>query len=175
MMRSDGTSVKNLIKGALMELMTEKSYMDISVTDIITKANVARASFYRNYNSVSDIIDAIVEEMSDEMISDIIPVMRSKDERRWREFLFEHFYRFKRKKNKMSVIGVQNMSIIFSRMDYRMQQRANEYPNETLEDKYMATGKMGLINNITKKWMDNEMQETPEEIINYIMTFIMLF
>ena len=34
---------------------------------------------------------------------------------------------------------------------------------------------MKIINNITKKWMDNGMKETPEEMIDYIMSFITSF
>lgn len=67
------------------------------------------------------------------------------------------------------------MHVLFSRMDNKMHQKEADFPSETLRDKYLATGKMGLINSITKKWMDNGMQETPEEMIDYIMSFITLF
>ena len=43
-------------------------YMEITVTNIIKKAGVARASFYRNFNSISDVIDALVDELSDDLI-----------------------------------------------------------------------------------------------------------
>ncbi len=36
-------------------------------------------------------------------------------------------------------------------------------------------GKIGLINNITKKWVDSGMKETPVEMIDYIMSFILSF
>ncbi|MCI5536130.1 MAG: TetR/AcrR family transcriptional regulator [Lentihominibacter sp.] len=48
--------------------------MDITVTDIVTRAGVARASFYRNFNSINDVIDAISDEMSSELIEDISPL-----------------------------------------------------------------------------------------------------
>ena len=32
----------------------------------------------------------------------------------------------------------------------------------------------GQINSITRKWMDSGMKETPEEMIDYIMSFILL-
>lgn len=59
--------MKREIKDAVMELMAEKPYMDITVTDIVTRARVARASFYRNFNSINDVIDAISGELSEEM------------------------------------------------------------------------------------------------------------
>ena len=94
MINRDTYSVRRQITNAVLQLMAEKSYMDITVTDIINTAQVARASFYRNYNSINDVIDAIVDEMSEEFVEDIYPVLNSTDERTWREYLFNHFYRF---------------------------------------------------------------------------------
>ena len=158
-----------------MQLMTEKSYMDITVTDIINTAQVARASFYRNFDSISDVIDTIVDEMSDELIGDIFPTLYGTDDGKWREFLHEYFYRFIKNRKQMVEIRFQNMSVIFSRMDNKMQHRKSNFPAETMREKYVAAGKMGLIYNITKKWMDNGMKETPEEMIDYIMSFITRF
>ena len=51
-----------------------------------------------------------------------------------------------------------------------LRQRETEFPSETLKEKYTAFGKLGLINNIAKKWMDSGMKETPEEMIDYLMS-----
>lgn len=171
----DNHSVKREIINAFMELMTKKSYMDITITDIINKAQVARASFYRNFNSINDVIDTIIDEMSNEFVDDVFPTLVSDNERKWREFLFEYFYRFARNQKKIGFNNPQNISVMFSRMDAKMRQRETEFPSETLKEKYTAFGKLGLINNIAKKWMDSGMKETPEEMIDYIMSFITKF
>lgn len=175
MAKNEAYTVKREIINAVIQLMTKKTYMDITVTEIINSAQVARASFYRNFNSINDVIDAIVDDISEEFLEDIYPVLTSMDERTWREFLFDHFYRFAKKQRKMEDFLPQNISVLFARMDSKMQQKGASLPSETMRDKYMAIGKMGLINNITKKWMDRGMKETPEEMINYIMSFITLF
>ena len=46
MIKNESYSVKREIMNAVMLLMGEKNYMDITVTEIISKAGVARASFY---------------------------------------------------------------------------------------------------------------------------------
>lgn len=166
-------SVKKEITKAFMTLMSKKSYMDITVTDIVNTAQVARASFYRNFNSIGDVIDSIVDEMSEELVEEIIPTMKSTDERKWREFLFEHFYRFARRKHSMSDIGFSNMSVLFARMDQKIKQIEETNDTDDLRQKYLNGGKMALINGITKKWMDSGMKETPEEMIDFIMSFIM--
>ena len=175
MAKNDGFSVKREIMDAVMELMTEKSYMDITVTDIVNTAGVARASFYRNFGSISDVLDVIADEISNEVIGDVLPTLYSNDERKWREFLFNHFYRFTRKMRQVGKIHPQNMSLIFVRMDGKVRKKEVELRGNTLRDKYLASGKIGLINSITKKWIEEGMQETPEEMIDYIMSFILLF
>lgn len=175
MAKNDGFSVKREIMDAVMELMAEKSYMDITVTDIINTANVARASFYRNFGSINDVIDVIADEISNELIGDVLPTLYSNDERRWREYLFNHFYNFTRKIRQAGKIHPQNLNVIFARMDGKMRKKEAELQEVTLRSKYLVSGKMGLINGITKKWIDEGMQETPEEMIDYIMSFILMF
>lgn len=175
MNKMDGYSVKTEITNALMTLMTKKSYMDITVTDVVSKAQVARASFYRNFNSISDVIDEIVADMTEEYIEDLFPILSSNDERKWREFLFNHFYRFTKIRKGIEEIRFENMSVIFNRMDNKMREIEETQVSNNMKDKYLAVGKFGLINSITKKWVNNGMKETPEEMINYIMSFIVKF
>jgi hypothetical protein len=47
--------------------------MPLSKTNIVNYVWVARALFYRNFNSINDVIDAIADEMSEELIEDICP------------------------------------------------------------------------------------------------------
>ena len=74
MKKNESYSVKQEIKDSVIQLMAEKLYMNITVTDIVTRAGVARASIYRNFNSINDVIDAISDEMSSELIEDISPL-----------------------------------------------------------------------------------------------------
>ena len=68
--------VKNEMYEALLKLLEEKSFSAISVSDITTEANVSRMSFYRNYNSIEDILiehlDAVVEQYKIEDIDERI-------------------------------------------------------------------------------------------------------
>ena len=167
--------MKKEIQNAVMLLMTEKSYMDITVTDIVNKAGVARASFYRNFDSIYDVVDSIAEKISDEMMEDVFPVISGTNERKWREFLFNHFYLFMKQHKQMEKLRFENLSVIFTELDKKTEQKASLLPVETINDKYTIVGKLGLINSVTKKWLDSGTKETPEEMINYIMSFITSF
>ena len=55
--------VKMSIADALFDLMHEKSISEITVTEIIRKAGVARASYYRNYESKEDVLVTLIRDV----------------------------------------------------------------------------------------------------------------
>ena len=64
------------------------------------------------------------------------------------------------------------MSIIFNKNEDKIQKNEALVKSDTINDKYIAVGIIGLINSITKKWVDTGMKETPEEMINFLMSFL---
>ena len=62
---------KECIETALLVLMTEKNFNDISITDIVERAGVSRSAYYRNYSSKKDILNkylnTIVETITDSL------------------------------------------------------------------------------------------------------------
>ena len=55
------TYVKQQITKALISLMKKKKITDISISEICDKAQVGRASFYRNYDSKEEVIEKHTE------------------------------------------------------------------------------------------------------------------
>lgn len=76
------TKVKtiNRMRHAFLSLLEEKEYLDISVSDIVRKAGVARASFYRRYKSIDDLANDVVQNLKKTLGDDFFPTLRSKDE-----------------------------------------------------------------------------------------------
>lgn len=59
------------IEGSLMELLQTKSYSSITVTDIVRKAGVARATYYRNYDSIEDIVVSLLAGVRSKILKDV--------------------------------------------------------------------------------------------------------
>lgn len=169
------SSVKKRMADAFVDMLSQKSYADITVTDIVNTAQVARVSFYRNFNSISDVVDYITDELANEFLDKILPVLNSNDENKWREFLFDFINNALNNRGKIEAINLQNTAVLFSHLNTKMQMYVNVNSNKTISDKYTSYVKACLINNVVKKWIDDGMVETPEEIINYLMSFITLF
>lgn len=55
--------VKKQITDALFALMHDKRIEDITVTELIRTAGVARSSFYRNYTSKPQVVTALTEDI----------------------------------------------------------------------------------------------------------------
>ena len=175
MYTQEKSSVKKRMADAFVDILSQKSYADITVTDIVNTAQVARVSFYRNFNSISDVLDYITDELANEFIDKILPVLNSNDENKWREFLFDFINNALNNRGKIEAINLQNTAVLFSHLNTKMQMCVNVNSNKTISDKYTSYVKACLINNVVKKWIDDGMVETPEEIINYLMSFITLF
>lgn len=59
------TRVERLIRSAFAELLEEKEFSDIKVTDIIQRADVSRSAFYSHYEDKFDLIAQIEKELMD--------------------------------------------------------------------------------------------------------------
>lgn len=72
---------RRMIREAYMELLKEKDLSKITVTDIITRADLNRATFYTHYPDVR----GVTEEIENEIIEKMLEVLK--------EFQFTSFFR----------------------------------------------------------------------------------
>lgn len=179
MPKSEKTSLKKELQKAFLDLLLQKPYAEITVSDLANQAKVARMSFYRNFNSLDDVIDSIADEMVDNFNAEIIPVAKENDERKWRELLFEMLYR---SISIQKTLGFsfrdfekvhQNNSVIMNRVHDKILRAESRLPADTVKEKYAVIGKLNLIQGIIREWILSGMRETPEEIIDIILPMIM--
>lgn len=55
------------LTNAFVQLIKEKGYSNVSVTDIVNKSDYNRATFYAHYNNKDDLTNEIIEKMSMEL------------------------------------------------------------------------------------------------------------
>ncbi|MGN0406438.1 MAG: TetR/AcrR family transcriptional regulator [Bariatricus sp.] len=63
--------VKENITKSLFDLMHKKSFSNISITELIQTAGVARVSFYRNYDSKEDVLVKLIDDVLEEYRGEI--------------------------------------------------------------------------------------------------------
>ena len=59
--------VRHQITDALFSLMAHQQFSTITVSNVVSEADVARASYYRNFDSKEDIINGWVHELHDKL------------------------------------------------------------------------------------------------------------
>ncbi|MBO4289048.1 MAG: TetR/AcrR family transcriptional regulator [Lachnospiraceae bacterium] len=65
--KEENKRVRAAINRAFFNLFSKKKMEDITVTEIVSEAGVARASFYRNYNSKDEVMESALRDMLQDM------------------------------------------------------------------------------------------------------------
>ncbi|GAA5054764.1 TetR/AcrR family transcriptional regulator [Nocardia callitridis] len=60
---------RTALEAALLDLITERDLTRISISDVTTRAEVNRSTFYEHYTDVHDLADAACTHMFDELIT----------------------------------------------------------------------------------------------------------
>lgn len=60
---------KEWIATALLNLMEEKPYRQINVSELAQRADLARRTFYRHFKTIDDVMDFYLDKINDEFIS----------------------------------------------------------------------------------------------------------
>ena len=60
---------KQQIRQALIELLAEKNESAISVRELAQKANINRGTFYIHYNDIHDLVEQLVNEAVEKLLS----------------------------------------------------------------------------------------------------------
>ena len=144
------------ITQSLFRLMRRKPYREITVTDIAREAGVSRNSFYRNYQSIEEIVRQFLE---------------GKTSKWWREFIAcpdrhshvicEMLYHFLDMKEEIDLLYRAGLShLLMEHIVLCGKQSLTGELKNTYQTAFMSGGLCGLVN----EWILRGMQNTPEEM-----------
>lgn len=153
--------VKGSIVKALLTLMHEKSFSDISISELIQTAGVARVSFYRNYDSKEDVLLTLIEDVLEQYWDAI-------------DGSEENYYSYDNvcrgfqylKKYGSFVLDLYEFgygSILLERLNWFHEQIAGTMPNRSIE-KYQIYMYIGALYNTAIVWLQNGAKESAEDI-----------
>ena len=92
-MKKNNLFIKEYILQALLDLMKEKDFKDISITEITKKAGVSRMAYYRNYYYKEDILENYMTDLLDkyEKIRNKIVEEHPNNKYKLMLYVFEYF------------------------------------------------------------------------------------
>lgn len=158
------TLVKKCIVDALLILMNEKEFDDISITEICNKAGVSRMAYYRNYYTKKDIIIEYLKDIAEDF---------KKESHSWQErneytnknvirFLFTYF-----KKYAYFIKTLRNANLsglLQEYLNYYLENETNMFKRNDSYEKYHMYSYSGALYNVYMKWLDNNMEESIDDM-----------
>ncbi|WP_353106456.1 TetR/AcrR family transcriptional regulator [Acetoanaerobium noterae] len=183
---------KKLIKTALSELIQEKGFDHVSITDLTQRANINRGTFYLHYQDKYDLLEKFENEVLDDINKNAENYIKSiKDI----DFLGEDFSNeIKPFINKIFTYIKENyiiMKVILGpKSDMRFQNKIKKALNILLTEKgwdnyfdsqntfvtknyfisYLVSAHIGVI----RQWIDSGMNESAENMAEMISTMFFL-
>jgi len=156
---------RHLLSAALVELIREKDYSTITVSDIIERANVGRSTFYAHYRDKDDLfvgeMDRVIEILSQRIPGqEEIPFFPSLG-------LFRHvgeeleLYK--------ALLWTPGIDLLIKHLQKSLSQRVEQGLQKSGQEydvplPILANFIVGSFLTILKWWLENKMIYSPEEI-----------
>ena len=165
---------KMRIRSALYELLQEVEYEKITVTSICKKAEINRATFYKHYLDVPD----LVEKLQESAIEELSAKLDAADYDTMDEFVAEILKYIKESNTENSIFHdliIQNGSLFSRRISLLLYNRFSDALGDHADKSsmlkkdvlfaYISAGSAGIID----YWSRTGFKENEETIASYIM------
>ncbi len=165
---------KEEITQALLSLMLNAPYTEISVKQIIMEARLARKTFYRNFESKDDVLisylKGIIREYYDVVNTGKVNVLET-------IFLYVDKYRdflLLLEKNNMLHLPLQciNEYLPLLHKNFFNECKPANYLFKNLDSEYLIAFNTGAIWNVVSLWIHRGMVDTPESVKKNIATYL---
>jgi AcrR family transcriptional regulator len=160
---------RQLVNAAMLELLSEKRYDDITVQDILDKAGIGRTTFYTHYFDKEDVHASMMEQMLGEM-SQQLPARHTEQGIVPSLELFQHIQQDH--KHFQAMAGGPTAERLWETMQAAMSKtieqglrsarKSGSHPSIPL--KVMAPYLAGAFLSLLKWWLKSGMAYTPEEM-----------
>lgn len=157
-------TVRGYIIEAFIILLKTKDFEDISVSDIITKAGVARASFYRHFSSTNNLLNTIVADIANDLNRVVYSYIDRAEKPDWYKCANELFTIAENNHNYLCTISSHNMSLLFEELNNRLDKNPS---NKTGAEKYLRVAKTSILMGIVRSWLSTPNREPKEALVNY--------
>lgn len=165
--KQENMRVKESITKSLLHLMHQKSFSEISISELIRNAGVARVSFYRNYDSKEDVLITLIEDVLEQFRNTVD----------WNAPDYYTYQNVRRSFEYFKVYGdfVLDLyrfgygSILLEKLNRFHEEIAGTMPNHSIE-KYQLYMYMGALFNTAITWIQNGTKESEEDITKFFCT-----
>ncbi len=156
--------IKNSLKKALIILMNEMDYENISITLLCNKAGVSRTAFYNNFQTKNDLLKEIVIDLNTKLLIKVGSPYRKNTSYDW---YVKFFFLVKENSNELKLIF--NAGFI-NKYLYMLNEMVLKDKNIPIEKKYQRLIWSGGIANALVYWINNNLKEDIYQMAEYCST-----
>jgi len=157
---------KNLIKDALFEILMEKDFRDITISEITCRAKVGRMTFYRNFSRKEEIVVFFFQGLLSQILEDVHKLQAPTAQ----DILLVRFRVIRGNPIINQLVGRDGIQELLE--EFREMHIGSFREFLPPQGKYALAYKMGGLLAVTEAWMQSGMRESPEEITGRIMNLM---
>ena len=166
---------KNLIYSTLMDLMKEKTFEEIRVSDICNRSLINRSTFYAHYEDKYELLVDFINNLKEEFVAKLSKNRNNLDTRDYYIELIKVFLDYvEDKKDIYSLIMLKNrnsimMDILLSVVNDDVIKRVkSDEINTKIPGNIIAKFYLGGVINLGVEWLKDDNKYTKEDIIKYL-------
>ena len=170
---------KNLIYNTLIELMKDKTFEEIKVSDICNKALINRSTFYSHYEDKYDLLVDFINSLKDEFVTELNKNSSNLNTKEYYIELIKIFLNhIEERKEMYTSIMINNRNSIM--MDILLSVVNNDLLKKMSKDEFKSSIPddiivkfyLGGVINLGVEWLKDNTKYSKEEIINYLNLLI---
>lgn len=161
--------VKKNITESLFLLMQKKELSEITVTEIIKKAGVARASFYRNYQSKEEVLSVLIDDILEKYLDGRDFSAVKYDSYEGVRKTFSYFEKYQKYALGLHRCGFT--ALLCEKLNAFHELVAGSMPVDSIE-RYSIYIFMGALLNTALSWLSGGKKESVDEISAYFFQFM---
>lgn len=162
---------------ALIDLMKDKTFEEIKVSDICHKALVNRSTFYAHYNDKYELLETCIQDLKESLI---VELNNNKEYKTLKEYYLEMIRLFlnhiEERKDLYKSILINNrnsimMDILYDVVDSNITNEikkdksniVSDVPSEVISKFYL-----GAVFNVSIEWLKDSSKMSKQDIIKYL-------
>ncbi len=171
----------NLYK-ALLQVLSEKTFEEIKVTDICNASMINRSTFYDHFSDKYELLAALLKDLNTELISQLKVEKEISTLKEYYIELIKHIIDFQNKNinifSAFSILKKNNNSIAYDMLREAIQQEVTKKINEdyinksTVPVEIISLFYVSAVISVSMEIIQDKNKYTDEDLINYLEQLI---
>ena len=170
---------KKALYDALTNMMKEKTFEEIKVSDICNKALVNRTTFYAHFEDKYSVLSSLLDNLKKSFTSELEKNKYSTSKEYYIELIKIFLTHIEKERDTYLAIAINNRNSILTDMindvidnDVITKLKNDENLDATIPKDIISKFFIGAVINVGMYWLYNSDKYTKEEVINYLIELI---